>query len=361
MHVDPRIVFWDEDHLVRMALYAAGGPGHVAPEWFRATFSPETVDLEEVYHLGDGLHAEDGFEIVPPPADSHRVARDATILIFRRGAITAEVMDANPRLRLIQRIGERATTVDLAAAAKRSITVACIPRPTVHAVAEHVIMLMLALSKKLLTADRLVRAGGWDASRVQPIDHTAYNWAGISGIGGLFGRTLGIIGLGEIGTVVAQIAVSFGMTVEYVNRRRLSTEDERRLGLRFTDVESLLSSSDFISLHAQNVAGNQGMLDASAWERVKPGAIFVNTSRGRLVNEDALYDALQSGRLGGAGLDVHSIEPRPAGDRFAGLSNVIMTPHCAAGSRQAIKHELRLLYDSCRAFLAGQAVPGRVG
>src|SRR4029077_5135939 len=160
---------------------------------------PENVDPARVHALGNGLHENDGVSLIPMSAKVDlRQGSDAAILIFRRGAIDAALMDANPKLKLIQRLGARADAIDLAAAAQRNIRVSCVPRATLQLTAEHAILMMLALGKKLLEADDAVRKDRWDRDRVRPDHNVAYNWAGISGIGGLFGKTVGIIGLGEV-------------------------------------------------------------------------------------------------------------------------------------------------------------------
>src|SRR6185295_4266814 len=177
---------------------------------------------------------------------------DAAILIFRRGAIDATLMDANPKLKLIQRIGARADAIDLAAAAQRGILVSCVPRATLQLTAEHAILLMLALSKRLLEADDAVRKERWDWNRIRPEHGVAYNWAGIGDLGGLFGKTIGIIGLGEVGALVAGMARGFGARVIYANRTRLSNEREQALGVEHVPLARLLAQSDFVSVHANN-------------------------------------------------------------------------------------------------------------
>jgi phosphoglycerate dehydrogenase-like enzyme len=289
-----------------------------------------------------------------------RKGSDATILIFRRGNIDAALMDANPRLKLIQRMGARADAIDLAAAKTRGIAVSCLPRPVLHYTAEHAILLMLALAKRLIEADHAVRKDKWDRDRVHPEHGVAYNWAGISGIGGLFGKTVGIIGLGEVGALAAQIAGGFAARVIYTSRTRLSAEREQALGVEYRALSNLLAEADFVSLHASNLPENKGMLDASMFAQMKPTAFFINTSRGRMVDEAALYDALTSGAIAGAGLDVHFEEPRPTPDRFAALSNLILTPHLAGGSRKGILHEIEGILDNCRAMLGGGEIKHRV-
>ncbi len=281
-------------------------------------------------------------------------------MIFRRGTIDAALMDANPKLKLIQRIGARADAIDLAAAAERNIPVSCVPRRVLQYTAEHAILMMLALSKKLLEADDAVRKDRWDRDRVRPDHGVAYNWAGISDIGGLFGKTLGIVGLGEVGSLAAGMAQAFGMRVLYCNRNRLPAAQEAKLAVEYAPIGTLLAESDFVSLHATNIPENRGLIGAETFAAMKPTAFFINTARGPIVDEDALYDALTTGTIAGAGLDVHTVEPRPAPDKLATLPNVILTPHIAGGSRQGIMLEIEAILDNCRAVLTGEPIKYQV-
>ncbi len=180
------------------------------------------------------------------------------------------------------------------------------------------------------------------------------------GLGGLFGKTIGIIGLGEVGALAAGMARGFGARVVYANRSRLAPARKQGLGVEHVPLARLLAEADFVSMHASNLPENKGMIGAAMFAQMKSTAFFINTSRGRMVDENALYDALTKGLIAGAGLDVHFEEPRPAADRFAGLSNVIMTPHLAGGSRTGAFEEIEQVLDNCRAMLAGQPIKYQV-
>jgi len=195
--VPTTIAILDDDHVIRLTRYAISGPGEITTDWAREFFMPEEMDPAQVYALGDGLHQSDGVSLIPMSEKVDlRKGSAADILIFRRGTIDAAFMDANPKLRLIQRLGARADAVDLAAAAKRGILVSCVPRATLQLTAEHAILMMMALGKRLLQADDAVRKDRWDRDRVRPDHNVAYNWAGIAPVVGLFDKTLGIIGMG---------------------------------------------------------------------------------------------------------------------------------------------------------------------
>jgi phosphoglycerate dehydrogenase-like enzyme len=205
-----------------------------------------------------------------------------------------------------------------------------------------------------------VRKDRWDRDRVRPDHNVAYNWAGLSDIGGLFGKTVGIIGLGEVGALAAGMAQAFRTRVLYCNRNRLPAAQEAKLGVEYAELPRLLAESDFVSLHATNIPDNRGLIGAQTFAAMKPTAFFINTARGPIVDEDALYDALTKGTIAGAGLDVHTIEPRPAPDKLATLRNVILTPHIAGGSRKGVLKEIETMLSNCRAALAGQPIQYRV-
>lgn len=349
-----KILILDEDHVIRMLRFALAGTAEVSEDWARAFFAPEPVDLDAVRALGKGLGPADGVTLLPPSVKADAGA-DASILIFRRGSVSAELIAANPRLRLIQRLGARPDAIDLKAAAAKGVRVSCLPRPTLNYTAEHAILLMLALTKRLVEGDAAVRSGRWDRTLVRPTDGVAYNWAGLTNLSGLFGKTLGIIGLGEVGSIVTRIAHGFGMRIVYANRRRLSGAQETALGVAYRPVQQLLGESDFVVLSASNVPENRGLIDTATFKAMKRSAFFVNISRGKLVDEAALNAALTEGLIAGAGLDVHWEEPRPQPDPLAKLSNIIMTPHYAGGSRHGVLDEIRAVLDNCRAALGGGA------
>jgi phosphoglycerate dehydrogenase-like enzyme len=362
MQAATEIAILDDDHVIRMVRYALDGPREISDQWVRDFFLPEKMDPGRVFNAGRGLHQSDSVALIPMSAKHDiRKGSDASILIFRRGKIDADLLAANPKLRLIQRIGARADSIDLAAAASRSIQVSCLPRRTLQYTAEHAILLMLALSKRLIEADESVRADRWDRALVHPEHGVAYNWTGLSGLGGLFDKTVGIIGLGEVGSLAAGMARSFGARVVYTNRHRLPADQERQIGAEFRPLEQLLAEADFVSMHASNLPENKGLIGAEVFARMKPTAYFVNTSRGRMVDENALRAALADGIIAGAGLDVHYEEPRPTPNLFTGLRNVIMTPHLAGGSRKAVVDEIEEILDNCRAVLAGKPIKYEVG
>jgi phosphoglycerate dehydrogenase-like enzyme len=357
-----QIAFLDDDHVMRLARMILSARGSEQEQWLRSFFAPEPIDLDALLELGAGLCRHDG-ATVALALDKGAVDRldDANVVMFRRGRVTRDLLSAFPDLRLVQRLGEDSSSIDLEAAAERGIEVSCLPRRTLRHAAEHVIALMLALVKRLLDADHAVRAGVGVASARRGVDGSAYNWAGLTDLGGLDGRTLGLVGCGEIGSYVAQRATGFGMRVLYTDRVRLSPAREEALGVEFRSINALLKEADIVSVHVPGTSDNAHLIGSSEIARMRPGAWLVNTSRGTVIDEDALYVALVEGRLAGAGLDVHDPEPRPPSDRFCQLDNVVLTPHISGGSRKAVLSEIGQMYDNIRAVLAGgHATHGRI-
>ncbi len=358
MHDAPRILFLDDDHVLRTLRLILCNAEHDAQ--VRGFFAPERPDLAPLIRAVAGLRRSEG-TMVGQATDPKNTFDDATLLVFRRGVIDQVLFGKHPRLRLVQRLGARANDIDLAAAAARGVRVSCLPRVSLDHTAEHAFLLMLALAKKLIPADRAVRAGIVAEGIVDVTDGVAYNWSGIDGASGLSGKTLGIIGLGEVGTLVARIARAFGMQVVYHQRRRAPPEQEREMRVRFASQDELLAAADFVSLHASSAPENRGLAGRAFFAGMKSSAYLVNTSRGALVDEDALYAALTQGVIAGAGLDVHAVEPRAGGDRFAVLPNVVLSPHIAGGSRSGIISELQSIVLNLQAALHGAPLLHELG
>ncbi|MCM2391884.1 2-hydroxyacid dehydrogenase [Streptomyces albipurpureus] len=345
----PRIAFLDDDHvltLVRRLLTARN-----TSQWQEVAdfFAPDLPDMTAVRALRSGLDPHGDASIVCRP-------EDADVLILRRGTADRALLEAAPRLRMVQRLGTRSAGIDLDAARERGIEVSCLPRPSLVRTAEHTLLLMLALVKRLPAADSAVRAGSGRPGR-----EVTYNWAGLSGLGGLEGRTLGIVGLGEVGSLVAERARAFGMRLLYTGRARQPRTREEELGASYRTLPDLLAEADIVTLHIPGPGIHAPLLGPAEIAMMRPGALLINTGRGRLIDERALCQALADGRLGGAGLDVHQVEPRPGGDPLCALDNVVLTPHIAGGSRLGVLDEVGQILDNVRAVLAGGTPPhGRV-
>jgi phosphoglycerate dehydrogenase-like enzyme len=357
------ILFLDDDHVLRLARFALAGTQEVSEDWVHAFFSPLGIDPQSVFDLAHGLHSNDGVTLYPlgtPAKMPEHAGRSAPlspfpaeILIFRRGEVDAQLMDQHPHLRFIQRLGMRLDGIDLEAAQARGIQISCLPRRSLQYTAEHTLLFMLALSKRLLEGDQAVRLAQWETSKLTPTDEVAYNWVALEPLSGLFEKTLGIIGMGEVGALLAKMALACGMNVVYCNRHRLSHAQEQSLGVSYAAWDDLLAESDFVSVNASNLPSNQGMINANTFKNMKKTAFFINTARGKLVDEQALHDALRQGHIAGAALDVHWREPREAHHPLMNLPNVLFTPHYAGGERGEVLHELSQVFDNCRRVLKG--------
>lgn len=224
--------------------------------------------------------------------------------------ITPELLDLAPRLRVIARTGVGYDAVDVPAATARRIPVVITPGTNQESVAEQAFALLLGLSRDLVNNDRQIKAGGWSRVLPQP----------------LRGKTLGLLGLGRIGRAVATRGVAFGMRVVAFDPL-VDPEFDSRYGITRLGFDELLAESDVVSLHLPLDAASRGVINRDTLARMRPGAFLLNTARGGLVVEADLYEALKSGRLAGAGLDVLNQEPAEPGNPLLTLPNVILSPH----------------------------------
>jgi D-3-phosphoglycerate dehydrogenase len=247
--------------------------------------------------------------------------KDCDILIFRSGVeISAEVMAAAPTLKLLLRGGSGVDNLDMDYVNQRGLRLVRIPGPGAKAVAELTFALMLALARHVVEADRLTRQGHWAKSEM-----TGYL---------LNGKVLGVVGAGNIGSLVAHMGSVWGMKVlacveHDSTERRHEFEDT---GIHLTTCDEIMAQADFITVHLPLKPSTRNFIDQDALSRVKPNAYLVNMARGGVVDEVALYHALVEGRLGGAALDVHQAEGEGKVSPLAGLKNVILTPHIGAST-----------------------------
>ena len=287
------------------------------------------------------LLTTNGIDVVFAKSGSEReledLVSDADFLVVRRlPRISERIIKAGRRLRLIQRVGGECGNIDIDAAAKAGILVATMPIATDITVAEHTLALMLALARRIFQAHRSVVNCEYERLGLKPIRTTenlmVADWVNLSGPVALYGKTLGLIGLGVIGKETARRARCFGMRILYYRRRRLTNDEEKELGVQYSRLHDLLRESDFVSLHVPHTAETENMIGKRELSLMKPTAYLVNTARGAVVDEDALYEALSKKTIAGAGLDVFREEPLPKSSPLIKLDNVILTPHTAARS-----------------------------
>lgn len=275
-----------------------------------------------------GLLPEPAHVTVVESADENPAAlREAHVIITGLAPVTAEHIAAAPDLEVVQCASHGFDYVEVDAARARSIVVCSIGSSGAEKqnVAEQTFALMLALAKQLIPAHTALTEADWALPRLQ------------QSITELSGKTLGIVGLGHIGEEVARRAVVFDMSIVYAGPRSLGAEAEARLGgARHVELDELLRTSDYVSLHAPLTERTRHLLDAERLALLKPTAFVINTARGALIDQDALADALTAGALAGAGIDVFDPEPPTAALRLLKAPNVVLSPHVAGVTRETL-------------------------
>jgi D-3-phosphoglycerate dehydrogenase / 2-oxoglutarate reductase len=270
----------------------------------------------------------------PSAEDILAVARDADAILVTYAKLPADLLRQLTHCKAIGRFGLGVDNIDIKVAADLGITVTYVPDYCMHEVSDHAMALLLALARKVPLSNALVQAGRWEMPAVVPIHRLA-------------GRVLGLVGFGNIPRALAPKAKAFGLRVithdPYVSATALGAAEVE--GVSF---EQLLEISDFVSIHAPLMPATRGLFNAEVFGKMKRGAFLINTARGPLVDEDALVVALDSGQLGGAALDVVAVEPLPKESRLIGRDNVILTPHTAFYSVEALNE----LQTKCAADVA---------
>ena len=303
----------------------------------------------------------EGFRLRIPASDAPEeigaALRGSGVLLARQRPIGAAELDA-ARPRLVVMLGRHPVAVDEDGAAARGVPVRTIPHPGAIAVADHTLALLLAVARRIVEGDRGVRAGAYRDRGLRPQVTTersyAFNWLGRRDVWILEGKRLGLFGFGAIGQETARRARGFGMEVRYLQRRPLPPRWNRILGAEPAgSLEELLETSDVLSLHTPQTPETENLLDAAALDRMKPGAILVNTARGALVDEAALVERLRSGRLGGAGLDVFREEPLPADHPLIAAPRVVLAPHTGGAGAGGQRELFQRAAAAIRSFFTG--------
>ena len=280
----------------------------------------------------DGLHAvgvdalrKHGLEVDAAGALAEaelaaRISEYEGLIVRSATRVTRGVIQAARRLEVIGRAGAGVDTIDVDTATERGVVVMNTPGGNTTAVAEHTLALLLALARRVPAADASLKAGRWEKSRLQGVE--------------LFGKTLGVLGLGRIGSEVARRAAGFRMHVIAYDPY-LTREAAERLAVEPVELDELLGRSDFISIHAPLTGDTRYLLGRAELARVKPGLRLINCARGGLVDERALAEAIHAGRVAGAALDVFEQEPPPSDHPLLRLEQVIVTPHLGAATDEA--------------------------
>jgi len=269
---------------------------------------------------------------------------DAEVLITPLSTpVTKAVIDAAPKLKLIANFGAGFNNIDVNYAATKAIAVTNTPGVSTASTAEVTVGLVLALMHRMVEGDRLMRTTGFDG------------WAPLFFLGHeLAGKTLGIVGMGQIGQAVAKRLHAFGMRVIYTQRRQLDVFTQSKTDATYVDLVTLLKTADVVSLHAPLTPATQHLLSADKLALMQPTAYLINAARGPLVDEKALLAQLTAGKLAGAALDVYENEPELT-PGFAALKNVILTPHIGNATVEARAAMAKIVTDNALAVLSGQA------
>lgn len=303
----------------------------------------ETLNLR-LRHL-----APSWLDIRPCPEADHarlfRLLPDTEVLLHALEPVTAKVIDAAPALRLIQKIGVGVNTIDLDHARARGISVCNMPGTNSRAVAEATLMLMLATLRRARVLDAATRAGdGWR------LDAALFDQ-----IGEIGGRTVGLVGYGAVPSYLAPVLESLGARLLYTaNAPKVDAVAAWRT------LPDLLAESDIVSLHVPLDSGTELLIDRAALALMKRGAILINTARGGIVDEPALVDALRSGHLMAAGLDVFAEEPLPSDTPLLELDNVVLQPHVAWLTQETLGRSLAVAIENCRRLRDGEELLHRV-
>lgn len=264
--------------------------------------------------------------------------------------IDADVIKAaSPRLSLIANFGAGTDHIDVACAHERGLVVTNTPGVLTEDTADLAMAMILSIPRRLVEGDRRMRAGGFDG------------WGPTHMLGHrVRGKRLGILGMGRIGSAVARRAHAFGLSVHYHNRARVPDTMERALDAQWHEtLEDMLAEIDILSINAPLTSSTRHLIDARTLALMKPDSYLVNTSRGDVVDEAALADALSKGRLAGAGLDVYEDEPRPH-PALLGLDNVILAPHIGSATHESRREMGEKVLINIRAHIDNHACPDRV-
>ncbi len=289
-------------------------------------------------------------EELPPPRDvllREAAAADGLIALLT-DRIDADLLDAAPRLRVVSNVAVGYDNIDVAEATRRAVLVTNTPGILTETTADFAFALLMAAARRVVEADRYTRQGRWKTWGPQVL------------LGqDVHGACLGIVGLGAIGLEVAKRARGFGMRILYQDHRRRPRE-ERRYGLVHTELDQLLREADFVSLHVPLTNDTRHLIGERELSLMKPTAVLVNTARGPVVDQQALYRFLKEGRIAAAALDVTEVEPIPMNEPLLTLDNVIIAPHIASASVATRTRMASVAADNLLAALRGEEPPNCV-
>jgi phosphoglycerate dehydrogenase-like enzyme len=283
--------------------------------------------------------------------DDERVRKlsDVEAIVVASTPLTKNLIDAAPKLEFVhhQGVGYQ-DTVDTAALAARNIPLAITPTGTTIGVAEHAIMLMISALRRIPFADSELRQGRFHVNALRPVSRE------------LSGRTVGLVGMGRIGQAVAERLKPFGVKMIYYDPLPRPQGADESLGIRRRTFDELLAEAEIVSLHLPLTAATRHIVNASTVQKMKQGSYLINTARGGLVDEKALLAGLEEGRIAGAALDVFDPEPPKPDNPLFRLPSVVMTPHIAAGTRDAFLEKMSFIFSNLERYWQGKQVENLV-
>jgi len=304
--------------------------------------------LELLRRAGD-VWSWDGDDPIPVDVRDEQLATADAAITLLTDRVDDGFLDAAPHLRVVANVAVGYNNIDVAACQDRGVVVTNTPDVLTDATADLAMALTLMSTRRLGEGERLIRS------------QTPWKWGMFMMLGsGLQGRRLGIVGMGAIGEAYAARAAAFGMSVVYHNRRAVDSLTEARLGARLVGLHELLESSDVVSLHCPYTEATHHLIDAAALERMQPHAHLINTARGPIVDEAALVDALRTGRIAGAGLDVFEHEPDVHPGLLA-LDNVVLVPHLGSATIETRSAMAELASRNAVEVLSGRPAITPVG
>jgi glyoxylate reductase len=288
----------------------------------------------------------DPLRVLPKAELREAVKRHDILFSLVQDFVDVDVIAANPKLRMLATMTiTPKDNIDVAAATARRIPITVIPALVTEATADVAFALLLAVGRRIVEGDRMVRAGTFPGAQSMALEG-----------GAVSGKTLGLVGVGKVGRAVAKRARGFDMRVLYHDPRRLPEAEERQLGLTSVPFEHVFAEADFVSVHAPLSEQTRHLVSTRELGLMKPTAYFLNTSRGPIVDEKALVQALQEKRIAGAALDVFEYEPRVAPELLA-MSNVVMVPHIGSAVSELREQMAHVVVDNMLAVIEGRRPP----
>ena len=318
------------------------------PKW--KVFVTRIIPDEGLKLILENCDAEVWQAETPPPKEIiiEKIKDCEGILTLLTDKIDAGIMDKAPKLRIISNYAVGYDNIDVKSATQRGIMVTNTPGVLTETTADLAFALILATARRIVEADKFTRSGKWKS------------WGPMLFLGrDVYGATLGIIGLGRIGQAVARRAKGFNMKVIYYSRKR-KEDVERELGVEYRELRSLLREADIVSIHTPLTEETYHLIGEKELSLMKPTAILINTARGAVVDQKALYKALKERRIFGAGLDVYEKEPIDADDPLMELDNVVLLPHIGSASVETRGRMARMAAENLLAGLRGEKPPNLV-